>query len=65
MRQSGHWQQKERLGKKELTVLLTNAIQTLNIEQAKRDVAPFVYDTETLDVWSREFFQDICSRIEM
>ncbi len=64
MRQSGHWQQKGTLGKGELADLLSNAIGTLDIEQAKKDVIPFIKDTGTLNVWSREFFQDICSRIE-
>ncbi len=65
MRQSGHWQEKGRIGQGELTNLLTKAIVTLDVEQAKRDVLPFVVDTDRLDVWSRDFFQDICSRIQM
>lgn len=64
MRQSGHWLREEPLGKNELMDLLTNVIETLDVEQAKRDVIPFIHDTDTLKVWSREFFQDICSRIE-
>jgi hypothetical protein len=64
MRQSGHWQQKGTLGKGELADLLSDTIGTLDVEQAKKDVLPFIKDTGALDVWSREFFQDICSRIE-
>lgn len=65
MRQSGHWLQKGRLGKKDLADLLQNAIETLDVEQAKKDVAPFIYDADSLHAWSKEFFQDICSRIEV
>ncbi len=63
MRQSGHWQEKGKIGQGELGDLLTRAIETLDVEQAKRDVIPFVQDTDRLDVWSRDFFQDICLRI--
>jgi hypothetical protein len=44
---------------------LTEAIATLDVEQAKNDVMPFIVDNGRLDVWSREFFQDICSRIQL
>jgi predicted nucleotidyltransferase component of viral defense system len=64
MRQSGHWLQEGNLGKDELAVLLSDAIETLDVEQAKKDVIPFIKDTDTLDVWSRGFFQVVCSRIE-
>jgi predicted nucleotidyltransferase component of viral defense system len=64
MRQSGHWQQEGMLGKDELTNLLSDAVGTLDIEQAKKDVIPFIKNTDTLDVWSRDFFQDVCSRIK-
>jgi predicted nucleotidyltransferase component of viral defense system len=65
MRQSGHWQKKGGIGKGEFTDLLTEAIATLDVEQAKNDVMPFIVDNGRLDVWSREFFQDICSRIQL
>ncbi len=64
MRQSGHWQQKGTLGKGELADLLSDAIGALDVEQAKKDVIPFIKDRSTLDVWSRDFFQNIYSRIE-
>jgi predicted nucleotidyltransferase component of viral defense system len=65
MRQSGHWQKKGRIGQGELANLLTKTIKTLDVEQAKRDVIPFVVDTGRLDVWSKEFFRDICLRIQV
>lgn len=65
MRQSGHWQKKGGIVKNEFTDLLTEAIATLDVEQAKNDVMPFIVDNGRLDVWSREFFQDICSRIQL
>jgi len=65
MRQSGHWQKKGRLGKNQLADLLVSTIGKLDVEQAKRDVLPFVTNNDTLDVWSREFFEDVCSKIQM
>jgi hypothetical protein len=64
MRQSGHWQQKGTLAKGELADLLSDVIGTLDVEQAKKDVLPFIKDTGALEIWSREFFLDICSRIK-
>ena len=63
MRQSGHWQETGAIGQNELSRMLTKAIDALDIEQAKRDVLPFIADTECLHVWSKDFFLDICSRI--
>jgi len=63
MRQSGHWQKKDSIGKKELSELLSKAIERLDVEQAKRDVIPFIADVDRLDVWSVDFFMDIFSRI--
>jgi len=65
MRQSGYWQEKGRIGQGKLGELLTRAIETLDVEQAKRDVIPFVKNTDSLDVWSRDFFKDICLRIQV
>ena len=64
MRQSGHWQEKSGIGQGELVDLLTRAIDTLDVEQARKDVIPFIKDTGRLNIWSREFFQDICLRIQ-
>jgi predicted nucleotidyltransferase component of viral defense system len=64
MRQSGHWQQEGTLGKEELADLLSDAIGLLDVEQAKKDVIPFIKNTDTLAVWSRDFFQDVCLRIK-
>lgn len=65
LRQSGHWREKEVIGQDGLKGMLTKAIETLDVEQAKRDVRPFITDTECLQIWSKEFFLDICSRISL
>ncbi len=35
------------------------AIDTLNLEQARADVLPFVPDPDALTLWSRAFFHDV------
>ena len=37
--------------------------ERLNVNQARREVEPFVKDPETLAGWSREFFRDVIHRI--
>lgn len=63
MRQSGHWTASESLSGKTFRAILAEVIANVDIEQAKQEVLPFVRQPETLDVWSKEFFQDIVGRI--
>jgi len=34
------------------------------VNQARKDVAPFVKDQQMLALWSHDFFQDVASRIK-
>ncbi len=63
MRQTGHWTGDNALEKGDFLRLLEEAIKKLNVEQAKREVLPFVRRPEELDAWSAEFFLDIAGRI--
>lgn len=63
MRQSGHWAETKVLGSDDFQTLITEAIGGLNVDQARKDVLPFVRTPETLEVWSREFFLDVVRRI--
>jgi predicted nucleotidyltransferase component of viral defense system len=63
MRQSGDWTGPDTLTGADLEGLLDNAIETLDVEQARREVEPFVRDAAVLQVWSREFFRDVVDRI--
>ncbi|MFV2082131.1 MAG: nucleotidyl transferase AbiEii/AbiGii toxin family protein [bacterium] len=65
MRQSGDWQKEESLTPVLLRDLLTEAIEKLDIEQARSEVEPFVSRPETLTVWSKDFFLDTVSRIQI
>ena len=43
--------------------LLQQAVDDLDVEQARWEVAPFIVDQRALDVWSRDFFRRIIPRI--
>jgi hypothetical protein len=63
MRQSGDWNQTASLDIEALRHLLMAAINRLDVNQAKTEVAPFVPDRRTLEVWSRDFFMAVTDRI--
>jgi predicted nucleotidyltransferase component of viral defense system len=65
MRQTGHWKGEQLLSAPEFSKLLNEAIERLDVEQARRDVAPFVKDRRMLDIWSHDFFRDVAGRIEI
>jgi len=63
MRQSGDYSEDEVLTSEKLHELLARAVKNLDVEQVRREVAPFVRDRRALDVWSRTFFIAIAERI--
>jgi len=63
MIQSGHLNKPEPLNQETFFALMTKAIDRLDVNQARREVEPFVKDPETLKIWSREFFRDVIRRI--
>ncbi|MDD2736651.1 MAG: nucleotidyl transferase AbiEii/AbiGii toxin family protein [Desulfuromonadaceae bacterium] len=65
MRQTGHWSGDNKLSPAVFTDLLFEAIDRLDVNQARKDVAPFVKDQQMLALWSHDFFQDVASRIRV
>ena len=65
MRQSGHWQGEGPLMEEAFWGLLDQAIDSLNVDQARKEVEVFVQDPAVLAVWSRDFFHDIVHRIRV
>jgi hypothetical protein len=63
MIQSGHLKTTERLTPKKLSAIAETVIEKLDVNQARREVEPFVKDPDTLLAWSQEFFLDIVRRI--
>ena len=65
MIQSGHLKKTERLTPEKLSAIAETAIEKLDVNQARREVEPFVKDPETLTLWSRDFFRDVIRRITL
>jgi predicted nucleotidyltransferase component of viral defense system len=63
MIQSGHLNKKEQLTSNMLSAIAETVIKKLEVEQARKEVEPFVKDPETLTVWSRDFFRDVIRRM--
>lgn len=63
MIQSGHLKKTQHLDREMFMDIASKTIERLDVNQAKREVEPFVRDPETLAVWSREFFHDVIRRI--
>lgn len=65
MRQTGDWQGDSPLTAEAFKELLEETIRGLDIDAVRREVEPFVRVPDHLSVWSREFFLDIATRIEI
>ncbi|MBW2707262.1 MAG: nucleotidyl transferase AbiEii/AbiGii toxin family protein [Deltaproteobacteria bacterium] len=63
MRQSGDYRDDEPLTPDRLHHLLRQTVEDLDVEQARREVAPFVVDQRALGLWSQDFFRQIIPRI--
>jgi predicted nucleotidyltransferase component of viral defense system len=44
--------------------MLLNKVESLDVDSAKQDVAPFLRDPGMLDVWSRDFFLHVARKVE-
>ncbi|MBN1272103.1 MAG: nucleotidyl transferase AbiEii/AbiGii toxin family protein [Candidatus Aminicenantes bacterium] len=64
MRQTGHWEKPSTFTEKDFHKKLSQRIKQINIDQARKEVEPFVKNIDSLTVWSKEFFLDIASRIK-
>ena len=51
------------VAREKFVALITEAVDNLDVNQARREVEPFVKNTDALEVWSREFFQNVVKRI--
>ena len=65
MKQTQDWEGAEPLTRETLENLLIDVLKNLDIDSARKEVEPFVKMPENLSIWSREFFLDVVSRIEI
>ena len=63
MIQSGHLEEGEHLTREKFFALTLKVIEKVNVEQARKEVEPFVKNPEALEVWSKEFFRDVAGKI--
>ena len=62
MRQSGHWTGGE-MTAANLVELLRGRFAEIDFRQAAAEVRPFVRDPRELELWSREFFDELAGRV--
>jgi len=63
LERSGHWPLHKALDLQSVKKLLSEKIETLDIEQAKKDVLPFLADPDSVKIWSQDFFQTVVSEM--
>lgn len=65
MVQSGHWPGDEPLTERAFRKALDDAIGAVDLEGARKEVAPFVADTDSLSVWSPAFFRAVGDKVKI
>jgi len=65
MRQSGDWKGFDALSSKVFNELIERAIAVLDIDQIRKEIEPFVKNTESLQIWSQSFFRDVAGKIKI
>jgi predicted nucleotidyltransferase component of viral defense system len=65
MRQSGDWKGARALTVEAFQGMLNEVIDKLDVNQAKKEVEPFLKKPEALALWSRDFFRDVAGRIKI
>ena len=61
--QSGAWEKKSKFTLTDLKNLLTDKIEKTDFENAKKDILPFIKDHQAVDLWSKEFFNELTEKI--
>lgn len=63
--QSEAWEKKNKFTQSDLLNLLLNKVNQTDFENAKIDILPFIKDKDAIQLWSKDFFHDIISRISI
>ena len=64
MRQTEHWKGEEPLTEANFKEMLHDTIEQLDVEQAKKDVFPFLQDPRVVDIWSADFFKAVAAQLK-
>jgi predicted nucleotidyltransferase component of viral defense system len=65
LKQSGFMGKSESLTQSRFRQLLTDRIAELDVDMARKDILPFIKDTQRLDVWSKSFFLSVIETIKL
>jgi predicted nucleotidyltransferase component of viral defense system len=65
MRRSGDYGDDEPLTRPRLLDLLRQRIQQVDVAELRKEVAPFVRERRSLELWSQEFFLQVIERIDV
>lgn len=63
MRQTGDWISEATLSEMEFRALLEKSVLELNVQAAVSDVEPFLKRSDSIAVWSKDFFQHIAQTV--
>ena len=63
MKQTGHLDDVGALSMEKLTEMMKEKFSRIDYKQAKNDVAPFIRDPHSIDLWSAAFFNGILPKI--
>lgn len=63
MKQSGDLALSDKLTKEVLLIKINNVIEQLDVENAKKEVEPFLRDKRTIELWSKDFFRAAAEKI--
>ena len=59
MIQSGNLHKEQKLTQEYLIELLVEKFESINYDQAKNNVLPFIKNSQVTDLWSKDFFIEI------
>lgn len=65
MIQTGDWEEGKKLTEKIFRELLINRINSFRIDEARKEVQPFVKQPDDLNIWSKDFFTSLVRRIKV
>jgi hypothetical protein len=65
MRQTGHWKGEKPLTEASFKEMLHDTIERLDVEQAKKDVFPFLKDPRVIEIWSADFFKAVAAQLKV
>lgn len=62
--QTNAWNNEIKLTRKSLLELLITKISTIDFENAKKDILPFIKDKQAVQLWSKDFFLELINQLE-